>query len=327
MSDKKTESGIGQKFKNLFDTQRVGKGVKREDLDLPFTFVNFFKYYFAHFNDIFRINLLLVFGNFPLFFGLFALTGYLNRNVSTAASYLFPQLYGARLISGGESLAFAALWNVHGIQSTASFWTSLTYLFFGLTALVIFTFGLVNIGATYLMRNRLRRQPIFFWSDFFYAVKKNWKSGLLMGIVDAVLTGLFIYNILFSFMNAGTFISTLVFWGNIILLLIYFFMRFYIYIFLITFDLSFFKCIKNALIFAFLGIGRNFLAFLGIAAVLVLNYLIFGFLMPLGVMLPFVITVGTCFYMSVYAAWPKVKELMIDPYYPDYDKDKDSEEE
>ena len=32
-------------------------------------------------------------------------------------------------------------------------------------------------------------------------------------------------------------------------------------------------------------------------------------------MLPFVLTFATCAYIGVYAAYPKIKEIMIDPYY------------
>ena len=86
---------------------------------------------------------------------------------------------------------------------------------------------------------------------------------------------------------------------------------------MVTFDLSLFKLFKNAMIFAFLGFKRNILAFIGIAFVVLINLVIYSFqpLMALGLALPLVVTIGICTYISAYAAWPKIKEIMIDPYY------------
>ena len=91
-------------------------------------------------------------------------------------------------------------------------------------------------------------------------------------------------------------------------------MRFYIYIVLITFDLSIFKIIKNAFIFVSLGLKRNLLAFIGILILALLDYIVMIILLPLGVLLPFVMLYGLGAYMGAYAAWPKIKQYMIDPY-------------
>ena len=49
--------------------------------------------------------------------------------------------------------------------------------------------------------------------------------------------------------------------------------------------------------------------------------------MPIGIILPLIITVGLCMFMSVYAAWPKIKEIMIDPYEESRASEADSEDE
>lgn len=84
---------------------------------------------------------------------------------------------------------------------------------------------------------------------------------------------------------------------------------------LVTFELSTFKLFKNALIFAVIGAKRNIPALLGAAVIILLNYLLIGLFMPLGITLPLVITVGAVWYIMIYAAYPKIKEIMIDPYY------------
>ena len=100
--------------------------------------------------------------------------------------------------------------------------------------------------------------------------------------------------------------------------LIYCWMRFYIYIQMVTFDLSLYKILKNSLIFALLGFKRNLMATLGILLLVVINlFLAFGtggFLMAAAILLPFVLLFSNGAFMSTYAAYFKIKEIMIDPY-------------
>ena len=66
------------RFASLFDTQRVGPGVKKEDMPKSLSFAFFFKLLGRNINNLLRFNLLYVFGNFPFLFALYALTGNLN---------------------------------------------------------------------------------------------------------------------------------------------------------------------------------------------------------------------------------------------------------
>ena len=84
---------------------------------------------------------------------------------------------------------------------------------------------------------------------------------------------------------------------------------------LVTFDLSIYKMFKNGLIFVFIGLKRNIPAILGMLLVIAFNVFIFIGFLPVGIVLPFVLTFATCAYIGVYAAYPKIKEIMIDPYY------------
>nr|MCR5262864.1 hypothetical protein [Clostridiales bacterium] len=66
-----------------------------------------------------------------------------------------------------------------------------------------------------------------------------------------------------------------------------------------------------------LNIKRNALAVLGIAVIILVNYALFLMFIPLGIILPFIITCSTCAFIACYAAFPKIKEVMIDPYETD----------
>ena len=92
-------------------------------------------------------------------------------------------------------------------------------------------------------------------------------------------------------------------------------MRPYLYIMLVTFDLSIFKLFKNALIFAIIGAKRNIPALIGASLVVFINYMLVLLFIPVGISLILFISIGAVWYIFVYAAFPKIKEIMIDPYY------------
>ena len=110
----------------------------------------------------------------------------------------------------------------------------------------------------------------------------------------------------------------MLFWSNVVLFILYFFMRYYMYVQMVTFKLSVFKMIKNSLIFALLGIKRNVMALLGILLLIFLEILLLfgtgGILLPLAVAAPLAILFSTFAFMKVYASYYKIKEIMIDPY-------------
>ena len=58
------------------------------------------------------------------------------------------------------------------------------------------------------------------------------------------------------------------------MIIIYFFVRMYAYLMIVTFDMGLFKIIKNSIYFSVLGIKRNALALLGTAAVVALDLLL-----------------------------------------------------
>jgi len=124
-----------------------------------------------------------------------------------------------------------------------------------------------------------------------------------------------VYSTLFHLFNMQLgFVSSMMFYASLFISVVYLIMRFYIYAVLITFDLSVFKILKNAFIFVSLGLKRNILALVGIILLAFIDYFLLTTIMPLGLMLPFVLLYGYGAYMGMYAAWPKIKQYMIDPY-------------
>jgi uncharacterized membrane protein YesL len=123
------------------------------------------------------------------------------------------------------------------------------------------------------------------------------------------------YNVWVLSLGSG-FWNGILFWSNIVVGLLYLAMRAYIYIEIVTFDLSIYKILKNALIFAIVGFKRNVCAMIGkvLLVFLTLAFAYSGILLSLAIILPFLLLLANGAYMSVYAAYFKIEELMIKPY-------------
>ncbi len=312
---------FGKEF-SLFRYDLDGKGVKKE-AEGPKNLKNFFVSYARKFGQLVTVNIYMILGNFPVLLALLAISGNLNIHMSAPATKLYTVLYGVMQHSADPLLA--AVNGVFGLRGDLSLPTLATNIVWTLSLLVLVTFGLVNVGTSYILRNMVKGEPIFMWSDFWYAIRRNWKQGILLGALDLIVMFIVAYDILFFYTNLGNLMFGIFFWFSLVLTILYYFMRFYMYIVMITFDLSIFKVLKNALIFSLLGVKRNIMALLGMVLALFINVWLFSIFVPLGVIIPFVILFSTCSYMSAYAAWPKIKQYMIDPYYVEEQPDEDFE--
>lgn len=298
----------------MFNPKGNGKGITKEEAKKPKTAGRFPRYFFSNFNMMFALNIFFFLGNFPILFGLYALSGNLNVHTTAPSSSLFSALYGAVTING-HNPASLALMGIHGAQTEVSLPTTATWLFFGLTALVVFTFGIVNTATAYIMRNLVKGESITFISDIKYCVKRNFKQAFVIGIFDLALLLLVVYDILFFYTMAANAMGSFLFGMMLVIGMMYMMMRPYMYIMVVTFDLKITKIIKNAFLFILIGFKRNIVAFLACVAVWAIDYLIMMVIFPVGIILPVLFLVSLTTFMGIYAAYPKIKEVMIDPYY------------
>ena len=300
----------------LFDSQREGRGVSKEDARITPDLGGFFRSFGRNFTKLLSVNLLTVVGNFPLLFAILALSGIFKTQYMTPVSGYFVDLHSLMLSGGTQDPAAMAIFGVLGTQMENSAMTTTSYVLFGLSALTLFTFGLTKVGTTYILRSLVRGEPVFMLSDFKYAAKRNLRQAIPMGIIDIVALILFPLNVFILLQSGGgTLFESILLWTNVAMALIYFFMRPYIYLQMVTFDLKLTKIIKNALIFSLLGFKRNILAFLGFVVLILITFvLIFGLggaLMPIGLAIPLVLLFSASSFMGAFAAWFKIKDVMI----------------
>ena len=306
-----------KKFR-LFDSQREGKGVTKEQAEREGTGLKrFFRLYKDNLGKLTSLNIMIVLGCFPLLFAILALSGVLSQEFSAPASNLFPLLRAETSGQVASNPADLAVLAIDGLQTAGRAPTFWTYFFIGLSCLTVFTFGFVNVGAAYVTRGIVMGDPVFPYSDFFYAIKRNWKQGLIVGMIDFILLALLGFDLYYLFTNASRVFDFFLLWTTVGILLIYIFMRYYLYLQLVTFDLSIRKLLKNSLIFSILGLKRNVLALLGTLFFVVLNVLFLfglgGYFLFLGIALPLMFMFAHIKFMGTYAAYYKIKEIMIDP--------------
>lgn len=281
------------------------------------TLKRYFKLLGRKFWKLVSLNLMMLPQILPLLLGIYL---YLSMDKTPSGnSYLFPQLFGANLV--GTTPATVGLLDVFGAQLDIPVYSVWSYIWIGVCVLVLaVTFGWQNCGATYVLRSMVRGEPVFLFTDYFYAVKRNLKQGLFLGLLDFAILFFLGFDLYYFWNQTGSFWTDVYFWAICALIILYFFMRFYLYLLQITFHLSIRKILKNALIFSVLGVKRNLMALLGIVAVTAINiflFYLFG-MTPLGIAIPLIIPflyyLAVTAFTACYAAYPIIDRYMIAPY-------------
>ncbi|MCQ2426907.1 MAG: hypothetical protein MJ137_00710 [Clostridia bacterium] len=296
----------------LFDMNRDGKGVSKDEKPLKPTLWNLPKFYFRHFTKVLNLNFVML----PIWIIPFVLV-YLYTvadSIGTQTNVVYSTLYGISVINPTPGIM--SLIGVFGSQlPLQTYGPGRIIVSFALILLLAVLWGWINLGATYCARGIFRGDPVFIWSDFKYAVSRNLWQGLLIGILDFAACCILGYDLFYFAQRGGTFWLDFFFFGICGAVAIYFFMRFYIYLLLVTFDIKTGKLIKNSLIFSILGIKRNLIGLLAIFIVIALNValvLLFWsvqFVVPL--ILPIIYLLPSIVLFTVYSAYPVIDRYMI----------------
>ena len=313
---KEKKNSFAGKLRAFFDYHRDNRPDALEEDTTP-TLKRYFKVLGRRFWKLISLNIMMLPTIVPI---LVAIYLYFSlEQTPTANNVLFPQLFGANAVAPTPHTTF--LLDLFGAQLNVPVVGVGAYIGIGICILFLFvTFGWQNVGATYVVRNMVRGEPVFIWSDYFYAIKRNLRPALLLGMLDFVVLFLLGFDIVYFWNQTGDFWLDVCFFAICALIILYYFMRYYIYLLLVTFDLSIRKILKNALIFSLLGIKRNLMGFLGVALITLINVVLFFALgaTPLGIAIPLILPI--LYYLAVttftcaYAAYPIIDRYMIAPY-------------
>ena len=174
-------------------------------------------------------------------------------------------------------------------------------------------------GLTFVCRNYAREEHAFILSDFWDAVKNNWKQFLANGIICYIFYVLMSISI--PFYSAQLNSNSLLYIPFVVCCIISFLFicaQFYIPVMIITFDLGLKQIYKNALIFAIVGLWRN-LMLIAILAVFIVAAIIFFLMIPaLAVLVLFALAVFWMFgffgFLINFAVYPMIVKFIITPY-------------
>lgn len=190
--------------------------------------------------------------------------------------------------------------------------------------------GFGAVGMTYITRSISREKHSFGLSDFFFAIKKNVKQAIIIGLINTVMTFFLFLAIRFYYYMAidGQIIGLIALGFSVFILLYFFIMKFYMWFMVITFDFKVGQIYKNSFRFVIINLKNNFFMLLGIALYWAANIALFLIaptalvLSILGCLLVFFYP--TFYYLMVsYGIFGSIKKCIIDPYYeqhPDADK-------
>lgn len=188
--------------------------------------------------------------------------------------------------------------------------------------LLLIPHGFVSTGITNVTRNLARDKHSFGLSDFFETAKKNWKQGLAAGLINILVSVVLVFGAWFYYTSEGV-IARLGLGVCLVAFIVFAFMKYYVWLIIITFKLPLKSVYRNAFYFVFLNFKNNL-----IVGGISLAY--YALLLAIFMVLPQPLTISLEFILSVmffpgfkqllvqYCVFPSVKEHMIDPYYAEH---------
>ncbi len=256
--------------------------------------IRFFEIYFRKLSKLVQINLIFL---IPL----------IAVSALMILFYASPTHFTLELSYEGDALRLDA-WNLYVVPIP-------------LILLAPFTAGL-----TLVTRNFVREEHAFVWSDFWEAVKNNWKYFLLNGVVIYLAYVVLSYSLIYYYTRAASEpLFYILFWLCILITLLFLFAQYYIPVMFVTFDLRFGQIYKNALIFILAGLGRNFLITVLLVALLCLVLLIpLPFTILAAVILILFFLFSFISFLINFTVYPVIDRYMVQPYYRKLEEEKES---
>ena len=209
-----------------------------------------------------------------------------------------------------------------------NFWKLISAQFWCvLLSLPVLTTGLGQVGLAYVCRMAARDKHTFVTSDFFDAIKKNWKRALPLGIINCIILAVFAVDmwLLYIFSTHGNMspvMCSIVFVASMFFFTAFSFAKFYQYTLMITFDFKLKTIIKNSWLFATLGVKHNIIIGLSLSAVYIAMfwalYINYRIALPIIILLLLFIFPSFRMFLIQFNVFPEVKKYIIDPYYQDH---------
>ena len=273
---------------------KPGKGVEKDEPE-KHAFFKFFELFFRKFWKYLEVNL-------AYFLILLPIILYIYAAVYDASYYLLSDM-------GFTQEEIETVWTPLLYSATLYISRVPSYIRNVLLLVSALAYGPVKCGVTYVLRNFSSEHHSWI-SDIWDKARENWKYGMLFGIVDILAVLIVVFN--FSYSAAGQGILKVSRYITLLLLLLYCFMRRYIYLMIVTVDLDLRSLLINAWLLSFVGIFRNVGSMLLNALLWLGSYLLILLLLPIAeaILLPCLLLSLTNF-IAVFACYPMVDQYLV----------------
>ncbi|MEA4824958.1 MAG: DUF624 domain-containing protein [Clostridiaceae bacterium] len=279
-------------FFGLFNYAKPGKGVSKDAPEKKRFFL-FFEIYFRKFWKLLLLNFMYAVITFPF--------------VSAFVIWVFSAFGVDAALFADDMTMYLFTMAVFGLPTITIFGlrVSLGYVLVALSALLL---GPATAAATYVWRQFTRQEHSWVWGDFWERLRSNFKQGIAIGIVDILVWVSFVlYMSLDIVGNSALAQYLLIFrYVAIIIFAIYTVMRFYIYLIMVTFDMSVIAILRNSWIFSVLGIVRNLCTIFFSALILAATLFV-----PIPLMLT--LTYSLVGFITTFNAYPVMEKYMLKP--------------
>lgn len=234
----------------LFNTNynKPGKGIdkdapKKKGLNL------FYDTYFRKFWDIIKLNLLYLVTTLPCLAVVMLLAGGIANDITAKYAPLAAQALGLASVDiTNQELAKIIMFSDMGIR-----------LITGLAFIVFVGAGPMTAGFVHILKCFVNEVPVFLFSDYFAAVKANWKQALAVWAADLVIYTFAYYSVRFY----GSMGAPMMYMKYVLYALIFFFtiLHFFIYHLMVSYKMPFIQLYRNAALFTIPSFPFCLLAF------------------------------------------------------------------
>lgn len=168
---------------------KEGPGVYEDDVKHG-PVVTFFQIYGSKFFKICTMNLIFLLFNIPslilAYFGAVFFLPMINTTLNPVNFENYMEKLGIAAADGTSAA---------GSASMQLYFLLLLFTVMFAVGMLLIVNGPAQTGLSYIYRNFSRGTPVFLWSDFIGALKKNWKQSLIASVIGFVASGLTIFNI------------------------------------------------------------------------------------------------------------------------------------
>lgn len=234
--------------------------------------------------------------------------------------------------NGPKKNRFALFFEILGVRIWKLFSLNFIYV---LCCIPIITIGPATAGITKVLKNYSIDKNAYVWSDFKDTFKNNFLRALPLGIIDIIAyAGVFLgskmYPDLAELLNNNLFY--LLFVVTLSVGVMFTIMNFYMYLMLVSTDLSMKNIVKNSLALTFLAPKQNILTLFIMVALVFLFIFLISINLQFLFLLPFMPATLIGFIVC-YNCYPVIQKYVINPYYesrgevnPELPKETDEEE-